>query len=137
MEPLILHASTVVCNDRAVLIRGASGAGKSALALELISRGAKLVADDRTQLLRTRGGVRASCPPAIAGLIEARGMGILNVPAMAAAMVALVVDLDRCETRRLPEPQSTSILGLQIPLMYRVDAAYFPAAIQLYLQHGH
>ena len=78
--PLILHATTVSVAGRGLLILGPSGAGKSALALELISRGAVLVADDRTQVVVEGDTLTASVPTAIAGLIEARGVGLLRTP---------------------------------------------------------
>jgi len=99
---LIVHASCVVANGRAALIRGQSGSGKSALALRLLALGAGLVADDRTHLRHERGMVLAEAPAAIRGLIEARGVGILNAPAAGAAPLALVVDMDRHETEHLP-----------------------------------
>ena len=67
----------------ALLILGASGRGKSALALGLMAAGATLVADDRTHLhARRRRQLVASAPAAIAGLIEARGIGILKAEAL-------------------------------------------------------
>ena len=57
---------------------GPSGAGKSALALQLLALGAELVADDRTDIIRQGDHLIADVPQAIAGMIEARGMGILE-----------------------------------------------------------
>ena len=91
-ETLTLHASCVALDGRGVLILGRSGAGKSSLALELMALGARLVADDRTVLHADDGAPVASCPPAILGKIEARGVGIL------AADPSPVDDLDRQET---------------------------------------
>ena len=77
-DQLLLHATAVAVDDQAVLIEGASGSGKSALALTLMAFGAVLVADDRV-LLQIAGGNLIATPPAtIAGRIEARGMGILK-----------------------------------------------------------
>ena len=72
--PLVLHATCVAWEGRAVLIRGASGAGKSSLGLELMAWGCGLVADDRTELWAREGRLMARCPVAIRGLIEARGV---------------------------------------------------------------
>jgi HPr kinase/phosphorylase len=117
--PLVLHASCVAMDGageiRAVLILGRSGAGKSALALELMSRGARLVADDRTLVVRRGGALIASCPPAISGLIEARGIGLIRVPPLARARVALAVDLDEGEGDRLPPPRRMDLLGVALP----------------------
>ena len=63
----LLHASTVAFRGRGVVILGASGSGKSALALELMALGAGLVADDRTLVEVQDGALVASCPPAISG----------------------------------------------------------------------
>lgn len=134
--PEIVHASCVAVQGRAVLIRGASGTGKSALALHLMALGAGLVADDRTCLQAREGQVIASCPEALGGLIEARFVGLLRAAPAPPAPLALVVDLDRVETRRLPPPRNTALLGQQIPLLHKVDHAHFPASILQYLKGG-
>jgi len=100
---LNLHASCVALGRKAILILGPSGAGKSDLALRLIDEGAKLVADDRTDLLFTRGHWIASPPKTIAGLIEVRGLGIITLPFLNKAPVALAVRLAG-RVPRLPEP---------------------------------
>lgn len=137
-----LHASCVaVAPDggrpgRGVLILGPSGAGKSSLALRMLGLGARLVADDRTCLVRRGALLMASAPPAGRGLIEARGIGLLRVPALAEAAVALAVDLGRRARERMPPPQQWSALGLEVPLFEGVETSCFPEAIMLYLQHG-
>lgn len=73
-----LHATTVAIEGRGLVILGPSGAGKSTLALELMATGAVLVADDRTDLARQGDALIASVPQALAGRIEARGIGILG-----------------------------------------------------------
>ena len=66
-----------------VLLTGPSGVGKSELALELLSRGHRLVADDAPEFRRTAPDtVHGSCPPMLTDFIEVRGLGILNVRAM-------------------------------------------------------
>ena len=72
IEPITVHASCVAVQGRGVLIRGASGAGKSALALQLMALGAKLVADDQTILTRKDGAIFASCSPRLRGMIDGR-----------------------------------------------------------------
>ncbi|WP_172300257.1 HPr kinase/phosphorylase [Pseudoruegeria sp. HB172150] len=133
---MLIHASTVAIEGRAVLIRGASGSGKSALALQLIALGAGLVADDQTELTLVEGWPVASCPPAIRGRIEARGVGILAVEAAAPARVALVVDMDVAEAERLPPERHTRILGCTIPLLHKVESVHFASAIFVYLKAG-
>jgi serine kinase of HPr protein (carbohydrate metabolism regulator) len=87
-----------------VLLLGDSGAGKSDLALRLIGRGAKLVADDRTELSVERGRLIARAPKSISGLMEVRGVGIVEMPHAASAHIVLVVDLAG-KVKRLPERQ--------------------------------
>ncbi|MEO1139521.1 MAG: HPr kinase/phosphatase C-terminal domain-containing protein [Pseudomonadota bacterium] len=131
-----VHATTVAVDDRAVLIRGASGAGKSALALQLMAHGAGLVADDRTRLWRAGEAVVADAPKAIRGQIEARGVGILSAPAFGPCAVSLVVDLDEDEADRLPPTRTTQVLGVALPLLRKCPGAHFPAALALYLKGG-
>lgn len=119
-----------------MLIRGGSGSGKSALALAMMGFGAALVADDRVCLTRIAGQVIASAPQSIAGLIEARGVGILRADTLASAPVVLVADLDRAETDRLPHPRTTILLGCKLPLLFRVDAPHFAPALMQYLKAG-
>lgn len=130
----ILHASCVSVDGSAVLIMGPSGSGKSALALELMSRGASLIADDRTIVTRQEYGVRASCPSALVGKIEARGVGILMANPETQALVRLAVDLAVVETERLPPFRTLSILGRDVPLLHGCVHSYFPAAIMQYLK---
>lgn len=128
-----LHASCVAVEGKGVLIKGSSGSGKSALALQLIALGAVLVADDRT-LIEARGGVLYASPPtAIAGLIEARFVGILQQPYKPQAELALVVDLMKLEQTRLPPQRSIDVLDITLPCLHKVDAPYFPAAIHAYM----
>lgn len=136
MGPQILHATTVALDGRGVLIRGASGRGKSALALQLMALGAALVADDRTILTRRGDAIVASCPAAILGLIEARGFGLLNaIPAPPTAL-ALVIDLDGENRSRLPQERRTTLLDLPLDLAFGPVTPHFPAAILQYLRFG-
>ena len=130
---LIVHATCVAVAGKGVLITGPSGSGKSGLALQLIAFGGQLVADDRTVLVARDGHLIASAPPAIAGMIEARGVGILPVPHLPEVQVKCCVDMSQEETARLPEPQSTTLLDIVLPSLQKVNASYFPAAIYAYL----
>ena len=133
-EDITLHATTVALDGRALLIRGASGSGKSALALMLMAWGAGLVADDRTRVLRRENALWAECPPTIRGRIEARGLGILSAAPVPAARLAAVVDLDEAETERLPPFRTVTLLGLPLPLILRSDGLSFPAGLLQYLK---
>ena len=117
-----------------MVITGPSGAGKSSLALQLIAFGAELVADDQTLCTRAPDGILASVPPALQGLIEARGVGLLELPAVPQALVHLVVDLSQTETARLPERHEVAILGVPLPCLHKFDSPHFPAAVLLYLR---
>jgi len=134
--PLCLHASTVALAARAIIILGASGAGKSALALQLMAFGAALVADDRTLLTARDGRLFATCPAPIRGRIEARGVGLLAAETCPEAEVALAVDLDRDETERLPHEQSIAWRGISVPLVLRVQSVHFAPALWQYLKAG-
>ncbi len=131
-----IHASCVTLGPTAVLLIGASGSGKSALALELITRGAVLIADDQTILTDTSHGLRASCPAPLLGLIEARGVGLLTAEHQFSAIVRLVVDLEAEETDRLPAERNITLLGHTIPLLHTPCYAHFPAAVLQYLRGG-
>ncbi|KPP83307.1 MAG: HPr kinase/phosphorylase [Rhodobacteraceae bacterium HLUCCO07] len=132
----VFHGSCVAVDGRGILILGASGGGKSALALRLMALGAGLVADDRVIVTRADAGLIATCPPAISGLIEARFVGLLGAAPVGPVPLALVVDLDRAETERLPPRRSKSVLGLELPLLHNVETGHFPAAIMQYLKGG-
>ena len=94
-----IHASALVIGEKGVLIRGASGAGKSALALAMIeaARGAslfaRLIGDDRVLLSRAGPHAVARPHPAIAGLIEKRGQGLASVKHEPGALLSCVIDL--------------------------------------------
>ncbi len=117
-EQLLLHATAIAIEGRAVLLRGASGSGKSDLALRLIDAGARLVADDQSELYRRGDRVIVRAPATIAGLLEVRGLGIFKLDALAEAPVVLIVDLVPAETlERLPARLTETILGLALPLI--------------------
>ncbi|MEZ5777691.1 MAG: hypothetical protein R3E44_04940 [Paracoccaceae bacterium] len=132
----ILHASCVALSGRGVLIIGGSGAGKSALALQLMAFGCDLVSDDRTAIAARDGVLLATAPTAIRGRIEARGVGVLAAAAVPVARLVLCVDLTQRETDRLPQEHQYETLGVDLPCLHRVESAYFPAAILQYLKAG-
>ena len=110
-----IHASCAARDGAGVLLLGPPGSGKSDLVLRLIDRGFMLVADDRVDI--TNG--HASPPDALAGLLEVRGLGILRLPHLARAELALAVTLGGA-VPRLPEPARDAALGLPV---LAVDAA--------------
>lgn len=113
-----IHATVIDIDGDGVLLRGPSGCGKSDLALRLIDAGARLVADDRTDLALSDGRVFASAPGELSGLIEVRGVGIVTMAALEKTPLALAVDLvGAADVERIPEPLRTDILGLALPLI--------------------
>lgn len=112
----LVHATAVAVGGRAVLLRGAPGAGKSDLALRLIDAGGELIADDQCELRRSAAAVVVRSPAPLAGLIEVRGIGILRLPAVADIPLALIADLvSRDAVERLPDPRTETILGVGVP----------------------
>lgn len=102
---------------RGVLITGRSGAGKSDLALRLIGAGWRLVADDYAHVFASGGALYATCPPTIAGRIEARGVGVAPACALGLVRLVLAVELSEAPIERLPEPRNTDIMDIRIPLV--------------------
>ena len=111
--PPTVHATAVALGGRCILLLGPSGAGKSDLALRLVDRGWRLVADDRVVLTRENGWLWASAPPVLAGLIEVRGVGIVPEPALARARVVLALDLG-LPPDRLPDPAQRDFGGVSV-----------------------
>ena len=122
-----VHATAIAAGGRAALIFGASGAGKSDLALRclslptsgLISAPVLLVSDDQVLLERRGDGIWAAAPATLRGKLEVRGIGILDVEAAPASEVVLAVELTAlAEVTRLPDPwPQRRILGLCVPVL--------------------
>lgn len=121
-EPSI-HGGAVVLGETGVLIRGASGSGKSSLGEALVlearraGRFGALVADDRVILAVRHGRLLARPHPRLAGLVERRGLGIAPVAHEPACVIGLAVDLvEPAEAARLPEPDQryATISGVRL-----------------------
>ena len=120
----LVHGTCVALGKRAALLRGPSGAGKSDLALRFLALPGDgehrplLVADDQVFVTPNGNGeLVASAPHTIAGKIEVRGVGIVEVPSLAQAEVTLVCDLVGAgDVPRLPpEPwERTVIAGVRV-----------------------
>ena len=132
----IIHATCVSLDGSGTLIMGASGSGKSSLALQLIAYGAQLVSDDRTILTASGTRLMASCPDTIAGLIEARGVGILRLPHQHRTRIEFIVDLDSPEHKRLPEPHCKTLMGVTLPCLWHAPSAHFAVAVLQYMRGG-
>jgi len=119
-----VHASAIRVGEQAILIRGASGTGKSRLALDLILAGrsgviaeAILIGDDRVRLDARDGRLVVRAVPELEGMIEIRGLGIRRCAFASEADVALVVDLAASDAERMPPPErlKTLISGVELP----------------------
>jgi HPr kinase/phosphorylase len=122
-----IHASAVLIGARAVLIRGASGSGKSTLAWALIQAAqnaptgalpfARLVGDDRVHIEAASGRLLVRPAPALASLIEIRGLGIRRLAYETVAVIGLVVDLAATDAARFPaeEGAQTAVSGVSLP----------------------
>ncbi len=128
-----VRGTCVAIDGSGVLLRGRSGAGKSDLALRLLSTGARLVADDYTCIERSDGILRASPPESLAGLLEVRGVGILRVNGLPEVPLVAMIDLvPSTEVERLPDPAEEHILGVAVP-RFRLAAFEISAAAKVRL----
>lgn len=120
--PLYVHGTCIALGARAVLLRGPSGAGKSDLAFRLVREDAsgetRLVADDQVVLREASSRLVASAPSVLAGLVELRGLGLVALPSIPEAPVALIADLvARVSVPRIAEPRHETILGIRLPVI--------------------
>jgi len=108
---LTVHGVYMEVMGMGVLITGESGIGKSELALELLSRNHRLIADDVVELVRVGPNILVGqCPGALSDYLEVRGLGILDVRLMFGETAVrhrkrlhLIVHLERLTKRRMPK----------------------------------
>ena len=131
-----MHASCVAFDGQALLICGASGSGKSSLALTLMALGADLVADDQCVISATDDGLWATAPAPLRGVIEARGVALLRARPVARGHLLAVAVLDRPETDRLPPLRHVRMLGHPLRCFHNPGTAAFPMALRQYLIAG-
>lgn len=136
---MLIHASAVLIGSRAILIRGPSGSGKSALALRLVLAGmdgslpfTRLVGDDQVGVEASSGRVLVSPAERLAGLLEVRGLGLRRFPYERLAQVGLIADLQADATARLPDAAAQRVEICQVSLP-RIAVAKNAAALSLIL----
>ena len=107
-----VHATAVAIDGNGILLRGPSGSGKSDLALRLMDAGGVLVSDDRVEISVLDESIVARAPKTIAGKLEVRGFGIVQVSYLSEVPITLIADLvnDR-KIERLPENHTAVVLG--------------------------
>lgn len=132
--PTQLHATAISVAAKAVLIIGASGRGKSALALQLMAYGARLVSDDRCNLFESGGRLCVGRPAQMPQAIEARGIGLLPAKCVDQAGLHLIVDMDQTATERMPLHSKCNIGRFTVPIYAAVHEPHFSAAIFQYLE---
>jgi serine kinase of HPr protein (carbohydrate metabolism regulator) len=139
---MILHASLVALRLsgvwRGALIEGASGAGKSDLALRALGEGFALAADDRVVVFASGGRLYGRSPAPLAGMIEARGVGILARPTLPLARIEIAVGLVSAPEveERAPEPHAKVIQGVEVPAARLWPfAASAPAKLAALIEH--
>ena len=129
MAPSV-HGTVVVIGGAGALLVGASGSGKSDLALRLIDRGAVLLADDRVDLTVEAGQLLARAPAGLPPLLEVRGIGLLPAQPVAGPIpVAAVFELGRA-SERLPVPELWRYESIAVPL-FRIDPTTASAAARV------
>ncbi len=134
----LLHGTCIEFAGAGVLVRGPSGSGKSDLALRLIDRGARLVADDQVEVTASGDHLVAAAPEALVGMLEVRGLGIVVDETVASARLALVVDLVAAEqVERMPKDEPVTIEGIAVVLLrlapFQASAA---AKVRLAVRHA-
>jgi len=131
------RATALAVDGQGALILGASGSGKSGLALAMIALGATLIADDGVTVRATPSGLHLQVPATSPNLIEARGLGLLHPgPICAAAPLRIAIDLSRAEPDRLPPARTVIWNGQTAPLALGKDVPALPAALMILLRHG-
>jgi HPr kinase/phosphorylase len=121
-----IHANALLIGETGLLLRGASGSGKSALTLRLVewakSNGfhAKMIGDDRVAVENRGGRLIARPHRAIAGLIEMRGLGVVPIEYEPAGLIRALVDLapptgEGHPRYPLSDAHSAQICGVSLP----------------------
>ncbi len=137
-EPVNVHATAIVVGKTGLLFVGPSGWGKSMLAFACITEAqrigieAALVADDQVMMSVHGAEVMAACPPAIAGLIELRGTGIVTLASVGpSVMHYAILPAQTTGSLRLPPDHEicTVAPGIELPAIRLLANVPFPLAV--------
>ena len=135
--PTHLHATSVDINGKGILIFGKPGMGKSSLALQLIDRGAILIADDQTVLHYEKEALILGSPETLRGMMEVREVGICSFPFRQQSYLKLCVEIcEKNDLERLPEPLFKEYYQIKVPLLkLKRDDPLGPIKVELKLGH--
>ena len=134
---IFLHATAIALDGQGAMFLGASGAGKSNLAIAMLALGGHLIADDSIWVVPQGQTLILKPPPGAPAWIEARNVGLLNGgPICDAAPLCLVVDLDREEENRLPPHRFATMGAARVPLILGAGRARLDAVVALILRYG-
>ena len=135
-----IHATAVALGSLGVLIEGLPGSGKTSLALAAIeklqsqNRFAALVADDQCLIEAVNGKLIVTCPPALVGLVEMRGLGVVTTKSLPSVVIDLVFRLvDADEIERMPMPEFVTMAGVELPL-FELPALDIAVSLPILLQ---
>ena len=131
-----IHATCINLQGFGLLLRGPSGGGKSDLALRMMEHNSQLIADDRVDLTLEDDALIARAPCYLRGLLEVRGLGVIEVQYGISIQVLGVIDLvDNTKIERLPNHQTEILLGIEIP-SYQIDPWAISAIAKVQLVRG-
>ena len=118
---LQIHATCINLEGLGLLLRGPSGSGKSDLALRMMENNSQLIADDRVDLTLEDGVLIARAPSCRRGLLEVRGVGVIEVPYSNSIQILGIINLvENNKIQRMPVPRMEFLLGVKIP-SYQLD----------------
>ena len=132
----LMHATALDVSGKGIVITGKSGAGKSNLALNLISLGAGLISDDQTLFKPNGDKIFLTKPKPVPEVIEARGLGLIPVPTVSGCELSCFVELTNEKPDRLPEANYKVFLGRMVRLIHFNVSHGNISALFLALKHG-